>query len=262
MSHTKDEKGFNQIFENTKAAKIRKERRCDYMLSKINNQEKSIILEIGCGTGEGLKYISENTESECIGIDISKKFIDQANLNFKNERLSFLEVNFNDSKTFTNQIEYGKFDYIIGNGILHHLYYSLDDSLENLYKLLKPSGKIIFIEPNIFNPYIALIFKIPYFRKKAFLEPDEMAFSTYFIEGKLRSAKFVHTSTEIKDFLLPNIPEILINPVIRVGSFLEKTPIKYIAQSILLPLLNCNQIYRLKLNYSNFTLSSSNIQEI
>jgi 2-polyprenyl-3-methyl-5-hydroxy-6-metoxy-1,4-benzoquinol methylase len=235
MSDIKDERGFNQIFENTLAAKIRKERRCDYMINKMdikNLTAQSNVLEIGCGTGDALKYIADNTGANCLGIDLSQKFIDISNNNYKGENLSFEVADFNDAASFNGQMEYGKFDYVIGNGILHHLYYNLDNSLVNLHKLLKPGGKIIFIEPNIYNPYVALIFKVPYLRVKTFLEPDEMAFSAPFIKKKLKVAKFSSSSTEIKDFLLPNIPEKLIQTVIKVGAVLEKTPFTYVAQSI------------------------------
>ena len=50
MADIKDERGFNQIFENTYAAKVRKERRCDYMISKMNFPDAAFsknILEIG-----------------------------------------------------------------------------------------------------------------------------------------------------------------------------------------------------------------------
>ncbi len=235
MSDIKDERGFNQIFENTLAAKIRKERRCDYMINQMdvkNLTNQSNILEIGCGTGDALKYISDITGANCLGIDLSQKFIDISNKNYKGQNLSFEVADFNNSKSFKGEMEYGKFDYVIGNGILHHLYFNIDNSLINLNKLLKPGGKIIFIEPNIYNPYVALIFKIPYLRVKTFLEPDEMAFSAHFIKEKLKKAKFSSSSTEIKDFLLPNIPEKLIKTVIKIGSILEKTPFTYIAQSV------------------------------
>jgi 2-polyprenyl-3-methyl-5-hydroxy-6-metoxy-1,4-benzoquinol methylase len=235
MGDIKDERGFNQIFENTLAAKIRKERRCDYMINQMDKSSLGIqtnILEIGCGSGEALKYISEKTGATCLGIDLSKKFIDGANKEYKSGNLSFEVADFNDPKSFRGQMAYNKFDYVIGNGILHHLYYNLDNSLVNLHKLLKPKGKIIFIEPNIYNPYVALIFKIPYLRKKTFLEPDEMAFSSPYIKKKLKAAKFSSSRVEIKDFLLPNIPENLIKPVINLGNILEKTPLTYIAQSI------------------------------
>lgn len=231
----KDERGFNQIFEDTVAAKIRKERRCDYMIGQMNKatlSPQTNILEIGCGTGDALKYIADKTKANCLGIDLSKKFIDTANQKYKSSNLLYEVADFNDPKSFHGEMAYNKFDYVIGNGILHHLYYNLDTSLVNLHKLLKPKGKFIFIEPNIYNPYVALIFKIPYLREKTFLEPDEMAFSAPFIKKKLKAAGFSNCNTEIKDFLLPNVPDSLIQPVIKLGAILEKTPLTYIAQSV------------------------------
>lgn len=235
MTVIKDERGFNQIFENTQAAKIRKERRCDYMIGQMYKSglnHMTNILEIGCGTGEAINYIAKKTGANCLGIDLSNKFIASADQNYQSENLQFEVANFNNPDSFMGELAYGKFDYVIGNGILHHLYYNLDISLINLHKLLKSGGKIIFIEPNIYNPYVALIFKIPYLRKKTFLEPDEMAFSARFIKSMLRKANFNNCKTEIKDFLLPNIPEKLIGAVIKIGNILEKTPLTLFAQSV------------------------------
>ena len=235
MTSIKDEKGFNQSFKKSIAQEIRLKRRFDYMINQMDSSElnsSTTVLEIGCAEGEGLNYLVGKTGVNALGIDLSSKFIDVANQNYKCSSLDFAVADFNDPASFKVGMTYGKFDYIIGNGILHHLYHNLDNSLNNLYKLLKSGGKIIFIEPNIFNPYVALIFNIPYLRKKTFLEPDEMAFSNFFIKRKIKKANFKNCKTEIKDFLLPNVPEKLINSVINVGSLLEKTPFTYFAQSI------------------------------
>ena len=138
-------------------------------------------------------------------------------------------MDFNTPEEFFHQT----FDYLVGNGILHHLYYHLDAALENIKKLLKPGGKMIFLEPNIYNPYCYLIFKYPYFRKTAALEPTEMAFSKNFIKKKLNTAGYKNIKIEYKDFLLPGIPKIFVKPSIILGSVAEKTPlIKMLSQSI------------------------------
>lgn len=235
MASVKDERGFNQSFKKTEASIIRLQRRFDYMIdqmdvAKLNPSTK--VLEIGCAEGEGIDYLVRKTGVKGLGIDLSKKFIDSARKQYESPDLSFEVVNFNEPETFKGKMELGTFDYVIGNGILHHLYYNLDQSLVNLRKLLKPDGKIIFIEPNIYNPYVALIFKVPYLRKKAYLEPDEMAFSSGFIKQKLKAAGYSKWKVEIRDFLLPNVPEFLIKPVISIGNVLEKTPLTYIAQSV------------------------------
>ena len=235
MTSIKDEKGFNQSFKKSPAQEIRINRRFDYMIRQMDPTKfnaSTNVLEIGCAEGDGIHYMVNKIGVTGLGIDISKKFIDAANQNYRSDKLTFEVADFNDPKSFSGEMAYDKFDYVVGNGILHHLYYNLDNSLVNLRKLLKPKGKIIFIEPNIYNPYVALIFQIPFLRKKTFLEPDEMAFSATFIKKKIMAAGFSYCRTEIQDFLLPNVPEGLISPVIKLGAVLEKTPLTYIAQSI------------------------------
>ncbi len=233
MSSIKDERGFNQIFIHSPASILRKNRRFDYMISKMDlNRPNLIVLEIGCGTGEGIDYIVNKTKCKGVGLDLSKKFIESAKEEYQNKNITFIQANFNDQTFLDSYLENEKFDYIVGNGILHHLYYQLDESLKNLKKLLKPSGKIIFIEPNLYNPYVASIFSIPYLREKTFLEPDEMAFSRTFIKDKCLKAGFHKVDVEIKDFLLPNTPTTLIKPLIFLGDILEKTPLTLIAQSL------------------------------
>ena len=95
-----------------------------------------------------------------------------------------------------------------------------------------PSGKIIFWEPNILNPYISLIFKIPALRKMAKLEPEEMAFSKKFIEKKLVNSDYANIKVSYRDFLLPNTPKNLIKPIIKIGDITEKTPLKLLSQSL------------------------------
>ena len=89
------------------------------------------------------------------------------------------------------------------------------------------------MEPNIYNPYCSLIFQVPFLRKKASLEPDEMAFSKSFINQKLKIAGFKNVKVDFKDFLLPGIPDILIKPSITIGNIAEQIPIiNMVAQSL------------------------------
>ena len=166
---------------------------------------------------------------QVIGSDLCVPFIEGAKEKYILPNLSFDTLDFNTAASLNN-----KFDYIIGNGILHHLYYNLNTVLATLKNLLNENGKIIFMEPNINNPYVATIFKIDFFRKWANLEPDEMAFSKSYINEKLNSIGFKSIEITYKDFLLPGIPKFLVEPSIHIGNILEKTPLKFISQSILI----------------------------
>ena len=229
MASLKDDRGYNQMFAPSKAMQIRSERRCDMIISEITITEETTILEIGCGTGEIASFIAQKTKAQVIGTDICVPFIEEAKEKHKLPNLSFDVLNFNSPETLQGK----KFDYIIGNGILHHLYYHLDEALKNILFLLKDGGKLIFLEPNLINPYCYLIFSYPYFRKKANLEPDEMAFTKSFIQEKLEKAGYKSSKVIYKDFLLPVIPDVLIKPIIFVGDIVEKIPfLNKITQSI------------------------------
>ena len=229
MGSIKDDRGYNQGFRQSKALEIRTELRCDYVIQQMDKSESAFILEIGCGTGEMSFILARKTSMEVLGTDLCVPFIEEAKRQYQLPNLQYRVLDFH-RPVLGGQ----KFDYIIGNGILHHLHNNLDQTLQNLKALLKEDGKIIFLEPNIYNPYCFLIFNtLPVFRKMANLEPDEMAFSASFITKALRKHNYKEIKVEYKDFLLPNTPDFLINPSITVGAVLERTPIlKMISQSI------------------------------
>jgi len=233
MSSIKDDRGYNQVFKPSKALEIRTARRCDYIDSQITKRPGVSILEIGCGTGELSYLLAKKTDGSVFGTDLCLPFIEAAQKNYSLKNLEFAIFDFNDAKNNKYSFFDKKFDYIVGNGILHHLYYDLDKTLESLSSLLKSGGKIIFLEPNLLNPYCFLIFKFKLLRKLAKLEPAEMAFTKQFISEKLEKHNFNDISVNYKDFLLPNTPSFLIKPVILLGDLLERTPLfRTLSQSI------------------------------
>lgn len=223
-----DDRGYNQGFRESLASKKRMERRADWMIDEMDTILQKRVLEIGCGTGYLSYYIAKKTGMPVTATDLCEPFIEAARKDYSLPNLSYECLDFNKAA----EIIHEKFDYIIGNGILHHLHDGLDKALRNLKKLLNPGGKMIFMEPNIYNPYVAAIFKNKTLRHWARLEPDEMAFSKKFILKKLNDAGFESASVKYKDFLLPGIPSFLIRPSIVIGNILEKTPLKLVSQSI------------------------------
>jgi SAM-dependent methyltransferase len=229
MANIKDDRGYNQLWGDSKATRVRTERRCDYMISQMEVLPQKSIMEIGCGLGKNAFMLGKKTGMQVLGTDLCIPFVEEARETHRLTNLRFEVLDFNKADEFHGE----KFDYIIGNGILHHLYYQLDSAFENMLKLLKDGGKIIFYEPNIYNPYVYFIFSYPNLRKKAHLEPDEMAFSKGFVTEKLQKAGYKNIKVEYKDFLLPGIPDFLITPSVVVGDVLEKIPlVRNVAQSI------------------------------
>ena len=229
MENIKDDRGYNQVWGDSKSTRIRAERRCDYMISQMEIAAQKSIMEIGCGTGKNAFMLAKKTGMKVLGTDLCLPFIEEARKNYPFTNLRYDILDFNKADQFKGE----KFDYIIGNGILHHLYHHLDEAFTNMRNLLNGNGKIIFLEPNIYNPYVYLIFSYPALRKMARLEPDEMAFSKRFVSEKLKKAGYGNIQVDYKDFLLPGIPDFLISPSVALGNVFEKIPlVKNVSQSI------------------------------
>ena len=92
---------------------------------------------------------------------------------------------------------------------------------------------MFFWEPNLLNPYCLVIFKLPFFRKLAALEPGEMAFSRAGIIKKMKNCHFQAIEVEYCDFLLPNTPIFLVGFLIWWGNILERMPwVNLLSQSL------------------------------
>jgi len=230
MKNIRDDRGFNQVWAPSEATDVRAERRCAAMLADMRpDAPHETVLEIGCGTGKNAFLLASSTGKQVVGADICRPFIEAAKSTYQRPNLRYEVLDFSKADDFAEQ----SFDYVVGNGILHHLYQHLQESLTHIRRLLKPQGRIIFWEPNLANPYCYLIFSYPYFREKARLEPDEMAFSKSFAEAQLEQAGYRNIRVACRDFLVPGIPTPLIAPSIAIGAVLEKTPVlNVLAQSL------------------------------
>lgn len=231
-----DERGYNQIFKLTTASALRLRRRAQAMVEAMalpaapDQRARVRILEIGCGMGELAHELALLTGARVTGVDLSPGFIAHAAAAYRHPRLDFIVADLSQSNPASEQEQY---DFIVGNGILHHLYHHLDTFLPVLARWLTPAGRLIFWEPNLWNPYVYLIFSFPRLRRAAKLEPDEMAFTPGFIRRKLAAAGFGRVRATTRDFLLPNTPAGLIRPVIAVGKVLDRIPvINRMAQSL------------------------------
>ncbi len=229
MRSVRDERGFNQGWSGGESTQVRGERRSDLMITRMDPDPKSKVLEIGCGRGEMARYLAAHTGMQVLGIDRSERFIQEASSDPQASNVRFEVVDF----TQPDQINERRFDYVVGNGILHHLFFDLAESLEAIRRLLVEGGRIIFLEPNLHNPYVFLIFKQSRLRRFARLEPDEMAFTRDFAIKRLHEAGFSDVTVEYRDFLLPGVPVWLIRPSVAVGRVAEAVPgLKHLAQSL------------------------------
>lgn len=234
MELVTDENGINQIFRPSPAMSVRTVRRAERIREVVLQKQGSRIevLEIGCGTAEISFMIASDPRIHLVAADISKKFIQAALEKPAQPNLQF-ELADVMSADFLNRHR-SKFDFIVGNGILHHLVKDMDGAFTKLHPLLKPGGKLVFWEPNLQNPLAYFMFGTRLGRKMFRLDPDEMAFTRSWIRVRLERTGFQVCQLVCRDFLLPNTPTWLIRPVIWLGALLERTPLSLLAQSIFL----------------------------
>ena len=229
MRSVRDESGYNQGWTGGLSLRIRTERRCDLMISQMEPAASRTVLEIGCGRGELARLLGAKTGMRVLGVDVSKTFVAEARANTVEDNVQFDVLDFTQPEDMIGR----KFDYVVGNGILHHLYYDVASSLASMRGLLLDGGRIVFLEPNLHNPYVYSIFTRPRLRKLARLEPDEMAFSRKYAVGFLGDAGFTDITVEYRDFLVPGVPDWLIRPIVAAGGVAERTPgLKHMAQSL------------------------------
>jgi SAM-dependent methyltransferase len=230
VKSVQDEGGHNQGWTGGHSTDLRQERRCDLLISTMTPSSSSKVLEIGCGRGEIARYLAAKTGMQILGIDVSERFIEEAQNKSTENNVRFEVLDFMDAE---ERFQDERFDYIVGNGILHHLYYDLSPALRCIRDLLADRGRIAFLEPNIHNPYVYLIFSKPKLREIARLEPDEMAFSRRFAIEMLECAGFGHVNVQYRDFLVPGVPDWSVRPLVAIGRVAERTPgAKHLAQSL------------------------------
>src|SRR5579859_3493060 len=169
MENLKDDRGYNQVWADRLSTRVRAIRRCRYLISQMSFDSSKSLMEIGCGLGTNAYLIAKETGIRVLATDLCGQFIDEARKKNDLPNLHYEVLDFHSA----DQLKGQRFDYIVGNGILHHLYSRLDEALARMRDLLNNYGKILFFEPNIGNPYVHFIFTYAPLRKWARLEPDE-----------------------------------------------------------------------------------------
>ena len=128
----------------------------------INNCSGRRVLDYCCGDGQNTVFLAENG-ADAFGIDISPVSIQNAKEKAEKRGLKNASFFVMDAE----KLEFGDnfFDLIICSGVLHHL--NIEKAYQELFRVIKPGGKIICDEPLAYNPIFQLYRKItPQLRTK------------------------------------------------------------------------------------------------
>ncbi|MFC1709268.1 class I SAM-dependent methyltransferase [Candidatus Omnitrophota bacterium] len=216
---------------NTTPAGIRRlQRKAKLFTQELRQFQEAAVLEVGCGVGTFTKFILDETPAlKLMGCDLSPEAICKTRecfQEFKNLHLGVADVSHLPYRDST-------FDAIIGNSILHHL--PLKVSLQECFRVLKNQGIVLFSEPNMMNPQIAIEKNIHIIGKLLQNTKYETAFFRWPLTKTLKEIGFRDIVVQPFDFLHPLIPSFLIDVFDYLGRLIERTPIvKEISGSLLI----------------------------
>jgi SAM-dependent methyltransferase len=109
------------------------------------------VLEYGCGKGDFAFWLVSRGASVC-GIDLSDFNVRQCRENAARQNCDPELCSFAVMDAHQLSLPDNSFDFVVGNGILHHLELSL--AMKEVSRVLKPGGKALFQEPLGDNPLL------------------------------------------------------------------------------------------------------------
>jgi 2-polyprenyl-3-methyl-5-hydroxy-6-metoxy-1,4-benzoquinol methylase len=141
------------------------------------------VLEVGCGIGSDLHWLALRG-AKATGIDVKSEWTEAATELTKHVRATLGPVSVEIRRVNLLDLPNEQYDLIYMKDTFHHLE-PREQIVQKIVSLLAPSGKVVIVEPNAWNPAIQLkMFRIRGF--KTIIEKVDKATGEQFVYGNER----------------------------------------------------------------------------
>jgi len=140
-----DKEKLNQLLANTGDMALK--RRARRILEELSPKKGEKILDVGCGDGFYLHFLSNLGEFKLVGLDNNPLALVSAKKNLKGKKIKLVE-----GDIFKMPFADNNFDKIICSEVLEHLKDDLA-GLKELKRVLKPRGILMVSAPNHNYPF-------------------------------------------------------------------------------------------------------------
>jgi 2-polyprenyl-3-methyl-5-hydroxy-6-metoxy-1,4-benzoquinol methylase len=103
------------------------------------------ILDLGCGYGENCKEFLKLGARKVVGVDISQKMLDIAEIENKEETISYINLSMEEIEQLNETFD------VVTSSLAFHYIKEFDTLVKNIYNLLNPGGHLIFSQENPIN---------------------------------------------------------------------------------------------------------------
>ena len=153
------------------------------------------LLDVGCGAGLFLAWLSQRVQAECHGIDLSPNSIEMAT-----KANATLILTAGDAEALPYEDE--SFQRISCNGAGHHLL-DFRSALREMYRVLIPGGIVVFYEPTA-SPFSNALRGL-FLQDDKYESPADLAhkdeFTSESVRKLLTEVGFIDITTSFHDFL-------------------------------------------------------------